>query len=174
VGHAPVWNFLGAVVIHSYNYPHSSVPTAEGHLHSDVPRRLSHVVPEERFVAFLPLLHQALSLTPLSLRQWQVLLGHLTASQYATRRGRLHLRPVQRFLLPLIHQGIPWVRRFLDVHLVPHLEWWCEKSNVLEGVPLRDFKAEVEIFTDASKQGWGARTRTRKPGRWTPLPLGRI
>ena len=113
-------------------------------------------VPEERFSAFLPLLRQALSLAPLSLRRWQVLLGHLTAAQYATRRGRLHLRPVQRFLLPLIYQGIQWVRRSLDTHLIPHLEWWCNRENVLEGIPLRDFKPEVEMFSDASKLGWGA------------------
>lgn len=124
-------------------------------------------VPQERFHRFLPLLHHALSGAPLSLNEWQILLGHLSACQYATRRGRLQLRPVQVFLLPLILRGDPNARRAIANHLVPHLRWWLNPQNVLEGIPLSDFHPSVDIFTDASKEGWGAHMNDQRlTGVW--------
>ena len=38
----------------------------------------------------------------------------------------------------------------------PHLRWWLEESNVLIGQPLHPLKHALQIFTDASKEGWGA------------------
>ena len=38
----------------------------------------------------------------------------------------------------------------------PHLRWWLEESNVLRGQPLHPLKHALQIFTDASKEGWGA------------------
>ena len=40
--------------------------------------------------------------------------------------------------------------------LHPHLRWWLEESNVLPGQPLHQLKHALQIFTDASKEGWGA------------------
>ena len=37
-----------------------------------------------------------------------------------------------------------------------HLEWWLDESNVLQGQPLHPLKHALHIFTDASKEGWGA------------------
>ena len=37
----------------------------------------------------------------------------------------------------------------------PHLKWWLEKSNVLQGQPLHLLKHALQIFTDATKEGWG-------------------
>ena len=39
--------------------------------------------------------------------------------------------------------------------LHPHLRWWLEESKVLLGQPLHPLHA-LQIFTDASKEGWGA------------------
>ena len=36
------------------------------------------------------------------------------------------------------------------------LRWWLEESNVLLGQPLHPLKHALQIFTDASKEGWGA------------------
>ena len=36
-----------------------------------------------------------------------------------------------------------------------HLKWWQEESNVLQGQPLHPLKHTLQIFTDASKEGWG-------------------
>ena len=40
--------------------------------------------------------------------------------------------------------------------LQPHLRWWLEESNVLPGQPLHPLKHALQIFTDESKEGWGA------------------
>ena len=40
--------------------------------------------------------------------------------------------------------------------LHPHLSWWLEESNVLLGQPLHPPKHALQIFTDTSKEGWGA------------------
>ena len=41
--------------------------------------------------------------------------------------------------------------------LHPHLRWWLEERNVLQGQPLHPIRHDLQIFTDASKEGWGAR-----------------
>ena len=40
--------------------------------------------------------------------------------------------------------------------LHPHLEWWLDEHNVLQGQPLHPLKHALQSFTDASKEGWGA------------------
>ena len=39
--------------------------------------------------------------------------------------------------------------------LHPHLKWWLEESNVLQGQPLHPLKHALQLFTDTSKEGWG-------------------
>ena len=34
-------------------------------------------------------------------------------------------------------------------------QWWLEEDNVLQGQPLHPVKHALQIFTDASKEGWG-------------------
>ena len=43
----------------------------------------------------------------------------------------------------------------------PHLRWWLEESNVLPGQPFHPLKHALQIFTDASKEGWGAHLNER-------------
>ena len=38
----------------------------------------------------------------------------------------------------------------------PSLRWWLEESSVLPGQPLHSLKHSLQIFTDTSKEGWGA------------------
>ena len=49
--------------------------------------------------------------------------------------------------------------RYRSLH--PHLRWWLEESNVLPGQPLHPLKHALQIFTDASKEGWGAHLNKR-------------
>ena len=37
-----------------------------------------------------------------------------------------------------------------------HLQWWLSEDNVLTGQPLQPIKHALQIFTDTSKEGWGA------------------
>ena len=40
--------------------------------------------------------------------------------------------------------------------LHPHLDWWLEEKNVLRGQPLHPLRHALQVFTDASNEGWGA------------------
>ena len=90
-------------------------------------------------------------------RQFMSLIGLLTATEKQVHLGRLHLRPIQWHLknncrVPeSLEKMIP-----IPKSLHPHLRWWLEESNVLLGQPLHPLKHALQIFTDASKEGWGA------------------
>ena len=58
--------------------------------------------------------------------------------------------------------------------LHPHLRWWLEESNVLIGQPLHPLKHALQIFTDASKEGWGAHLDEHTArGQWS-LPESKL
>ena len=91
-------------------------------------------------------------------RQFLRLLGIMAAMISVVRFCRLHMRPIQMFLMAkwkassqsLDHQIV------INHHLTQHLEWWEEKENLLQGVPLNKPDPVVEVTTDASSlHGWG-------------------
>ena len=98
-----------------------------------------------------------LSLTACPVRQFMSLIGLLTATEKQVHLGRLHMRPIQWHLknnwrVPeSLEKIIPLPRS-----LHPHLQWWLEEDNVLQGQPLHPVRHALQIFTDASKEGWGA------------------
>ena len=101
---------------------------------------------------------QALLLLPACpVRQFMSLIGLLTATEKQVHLGRQHMRPIQWHLknnwrVPeSLEKVIPLPRS-----LHPHLQWWLEEDNVLQGQPLHPVKHALQIFTDASKEGWGA------------------
>ena len=58
--------------------------------------------------------------------------------------------------------------------LHPHLKWWLEEGNVLLGQPLHPLKHALQIFTDASKEGWGAHLdKHTARGTWS-LPESKL
>ena len=58
--------------------------------------------------------------------------------------------------------------------LHPHLRWWLEESNVLLGQPLHPLKHALQIFTDASKEGWDAHLDEHTArGQWS-LPESKL
>ena len=92
-----------------------------------------------------------------SVRELMSLIGLLTATEKQVHLGRLHMRPIQWHLkrnwrIPeSLHKRIPVPRS-----LHPHLQWWLQADNVLTGQPLHLLQHALQIFTDASKEGWGA------------------
>ena len=90
-------------------------------------------------------------------RNFMSLIGLLTATEKQVPLGRLHMRPIQWHLTrhwrvsESLEKEIP-VPRLLHSHLL----WWTKETNVLLGQPLHPLRHTIQIFTDASKEGWGA------------------
>ena len=107
-------------------------------------------------------------------RQFMSLIGLLTATEKQVHLGRLHMRPIQWHLnnwrVPESLEKVIPVPRLLQ----PHLRWWLEESNVLPGQLLHPLKHALQIFTDASKEGWGAHLNERiARGTWS-LPESKL
>ena len=108
-------------------------------------------------------------------RQFMSLIGLLTATEKQVHLGRLHMRPIQWHLknnwrLPESLEKVIPVPRSLH----PHLRRWLEESNVLPGQPLHPLKHALQIFTDASKEGWAAHLNERTArGTWS-LPESKL
>ena len=85
----------------------------------------------------------------------------LTATEKQVHLG-LDMRPIQWHLK--IYWRVPDSRS-----LHPHFQWWLKEDNVLTGQPLHPIKHALQIFTDASKEWWGARLNERAArGSWSP------
>ena len=98
-----------------------------------------------------------ISLPACSVREFMSLIGLLTATEKQVHLGRLHMRPIQlhlksNWIIPeSLEKQIPLPRS-----LHPHLQWWLKEDNVLTGQLLHPMQHALQIFTDASKEGWGA------------------
>ena len=104
---------------------------------------------------------------------WQLmsLIGLLTATKKQIHLGRLHMRPIQQHLktdwrVPESLEKVIPIPRSLH----PHLKWWLEEDDVLLGQPLHSLKHAVPIFTDTSKEGWGAYLKKQTARRTWFLP----
>ena len=100
---------------------------------------------------------EIMSLPHCPVRQFMSLIGLLTATEKQVHLGRLHMRPIQWHLKQ--HWRIPEsLEKVIPIpsSLHPHLQWWLQEDYVLTGQPLHPIKHALQIFTDASKEGWGA------------------
>ena len=92
-----------------------------------------------------------------TVRQFMSLIGLLTATEKQVWLGRLRMRPIQWHLKQ--HWHVPEVlEKVIPVppSLHPHLDWWLDEKNVLRGQPLHALRHALQVFTDASNEGWGA------------------
>ena len=48
-------------------------------------------------------------------------------------------------------QLLPWTEA-----IAAHLDWWQNPSNVMKGADLHPKDHSIQLFTDASNEGWGA------------------
>ena len=85
------------------------------------------------------------------------LIGLLTATEKQVLSGRLHMRPIQWHLKRCWHvpesleKVIP-----LPKSLHVHLRWWLDPDKVLRGQPLHPLQHALQLFSDASNEGWDA------------------
>ena len=71
--------------------------------------------------------------------------------------GTPHMRPFQFHLKEhwrypqSLDSLLPWTEA-----IAAHLDWWQNPSNVMKGADLHPKDHSIQIFTDASNEGWGA------------------
>ena len=118
---------------------------------------------------------EILRLPAFPVRQFMSLIGLLTATEKQVHLGRLHMRPIQWHLKR--HWRIPEsLEKVIPIpsSLQPHLQWWLQEDNVVTGQPLHPVKHALQIFTDASKEGWGAHLNEHTArGIWS-LPESKV
>ena len=93
----------------------------------------------------------------------------LTATEKQVHLGRLHMRPIQ-WRVPESLEKVIQVPR----SLYPHLQWWLKEDHVLTGQPLHPIKHALQIFTDASIEGWGAHLNEHTAGGTGSLPGSKL
>ena len=119
----------------------------------------------------IQLVNSILPLSRIQVRHLLCLIGVLNHVAEYVPLGRLHVRPVQFYLLSVnrdirenIDHWIP-VRPSLRVALLP----WTDGQWLSASVPLRTPLPSLTVATDASLVGWGAHMEDQLlSGRWSP------
>ena len=90
-------------------------------------------------------------------RQMYSLVGYLQFLAPLTFRGRMHLRPIQRWFRERWVQSTGlWTDTVtMDPQLLALLHWWTLPDR-FTGVPLLAAEPTLTLCTDASTSGWGA------------------
>ena len=112
---------------------------------------------QERWMALSQKINNLLNQQVCSVRQFMSLIELLTATEKQVVAGRLHMRPIQWHLKR--HWHVPEsLEKIIPLpqSLQAHLRWWLNPNNVLKGQPLHPLQHALQLFTDASNEGWGA------------------
>jgi len=115
-------------------------------------------VPPPRIDAILVIVQAVLPQKGLTARSFLSLLGVLNAAADLVPLGRLHMRPLQMYLLSQwrpIRDPLDTVVPILPT-VLPHLRWWLNRERLSVGVPISLPDPSVTLLTDASLTGWGA------------------
>ena len=112
---------------------------------------------QDRWRSLSQKLNLLLGLECCTVRQLMSLIGLLTATEKQVVSGRLHMRPIQW------HQKKHWHAPESLEKVIPippslhvHLRRWLDPAKVLSGQPLHPLQHALQLFTDASNEGWGA------------------
>ena len=112
---------------------------------------------QDRWTALSQKINLLLGLETCSVRQFMSLIGLLTATEKQVVSGRLHMRPIQWHLKK--HWHVPEsLEKIIPIPLSlhVHLRWWLSPDYVLSGQPLHPLQHALQLFPDASNEGWGA------------------
>ena len=129
----------------------------------------------DRWQALQQIVLELLSRLTCLVWQFMSLIGLPTVTEKQVHLGRLHMRPIQWHLknnwrVPeSLEKVIP-----IPKSLRPHLKWWLEEDNVLQGQPLHSLRHTMQIFTDASKERWSTHLNKHTArGNWS-LPESKL
>ena len=97
------------------------------------------------------------------------LIGLLALMEKIVPEGHLHMRPFQFYLKEhwRFPQSLDSLLSWTETISV-HLEWWQNPTNVMKGADLHPKDHSIQLFTDASNEGWGAHLeQTSTKGLWS-------
>ena len=114
--------------------------------------------PEEKFQSFCQKILIFSNSPSVTARQFSQLLGFLNSLADVVPLGRLHIRPLQFFIQEHWDSAFQVWESLIPILpvLLPHLDWWTRRENVLTGVALLHPVPSLTLYTDSSLQGWGA------------------
>ena len=129
---------------------------------------------QERWLKLQDFILQLKSKHVLTARCLMSLIGLLASTEKMVPEGRLHMRPFQfhlkehwKFPQPL-DSLLPWTEA-----ISAHLDWWQNPANVMKGSDLHPKDHSIQLFTDASNEGWGAHLeQSSTQGLWSPQEKG--
>jgi hypothetical protein len=99
-----------------------------------------------------------------SLREYAHLIGVLTAACPAVKYGWLYTKLLERQKFLAIQEHQNYDSRFkLSSDILPDLNWWAKNIRIAS-FPLTVNTFELEIFTDASRSGWGTYCNDQRAG----------
>ena len=123
----------------------------------------------ERWLKLQDLILRLKSKRVLTARCLMSLIGLLASTEKMVPEGRLHMRPFQFHLREhwrypqSLDNLLPWTEA-----IVAHLDWWQNPSNVMKGADLHPKDHSIQLFTDASNEGWGAHLdKNSTKGLWS-------
>ena len=124
---------------------------------------------QERWLKLQDLILRLESKRVLTARCLMSLIGFLASTEKMVPEGRLHMRPFQFHLKEhwrypqSLDNLLPWTEA-----IAAHLDWWQNPSNVMKGADLHPKDHSIQLFTDASNEGWGAHLdQNSAKGLWT-------
>ena len=124
---------------------------------------------QERWLKLQDLILRLKSKHVLTARCLMSLIGLLASTEKMVPEGRLHKRPFQFHLKEhwrypqSLDSLLPWTET-----ISAHLDWWQNPTNVMRGAELHPKDHSIQLFTDASNEGWGAHLeQTSTRGLWS-------
>ena len=127
--------------------------------------------PMDRFHRFEGRISVLLNLRVSTAFFWLSLLGLLSSVTDVIPLGRLHLRPLQFYMLAHWAPASKNLKALIPVKhdlLDHHLRWWLDRKCTRAGMLLDIPDAQANLFTDASESGWGAHLDALQvSGQWS-------
>ena len=123
---------------------------------------------EKRISNALSLLTEFLSCNIKPAKAWQCLLGHMSSLEKLVPGARLRMRTMQFHLYQEWDRSSPSSLIQIPQHVRLDLLWWNNKDRLSKGISLAPKNPHLQLFSDASREGWGAVLGDlQMSGRWT-------
>ena len=123
---------------------------------------------QERWLKLQDMILRLESKHVLTARCLMSLIGLLASMEKMVQEGRLHMWPFQFHLKEhwRYPQSLDSLLSWTEI-ISAHLDWWQKPTNVMKGSDLHPKDHIIQLFTDTSKEGWGAHLeQTCTKGLW--------